>query len=53
VAHDLGLLLPILTGAIYLVDGHAHYSKLDDAQHTDFADLLDHLTTLKVGEHDV
>jgi zinc/manganese transport system ATP-binding protein len=53
VAHDLGLLLPILTGAIYLVDGHAHYSDLDDAEHQDFSDLLKHLTTMKVGEHDI
>jgi zinc/manganese transport system ATP-binding protein len=51
VAHDLGLLLPILQGAIYLVDGHAHYQALDDAKHDDYGDLLEHLTTMKVGEH--
>jgi zinc/manganese transport system ATP-binding protein len=53
VAHDLALLLPILTGAIYLVDGHAHYSDLDDAKHEDYSDLLDHLSTMKVGEHEL
>ncbi|KUI36727.1 metal ABC transporter ATP-binding protein [Mycobacterium sp. GA-2829] len=29
VAHDLNPLLPILTGAIYLLDGHPHYDTLD------------------------
>jgi zinc/manganese transport system ATP-binding protein len=29
VAHDLNPLLPILTGAIYLLDGHPHYDSLD------------------------
>ncbi|GHT82477.1 ABC transporter ATP-binding protein [Actinomycetota bacterium] len=53
VAHDLGLLLPILTGAIYLVDGHAHYCALDDEEHNDYSDLLKHLSTQKVGEHSV
>jgi zinc/manganese transport system ATP-binding protein len=53
VAHDLGLLLPVLTSAVYLVDGHAHYNKLDDADHNDFGDLLEHLTTLRVGDHNV
>ncbi|MDR1861682.1 MAG: ATP-binding cassette domain-containing protein [Candidatus Ancillula sp.] len=53
VAHDLGLLLPILTGSIYLVDGHAHYELLDDAEHKDYSDLLDHLKTMKVGGHAV
>lgn len=53
VAHDLGILLPILTGAIYLVDGHAHYALLDDADHKDYQDLLEHLKTLKVGGHQI
>lgn len=53
IAHDLGLLLPILTGAIYLVDGHAHYGDLDDAEHEDYSDLIKHLTTLKVGDHEL
>lgn len=48
VAHDLALLLPILTGAIYLVDGHAHHSMLDDDAHHDYGDLLDHLKIMKV-----
>lgn len=29
VAHDLNPLLPILTGAIYLLDGHPHFDTLD------------------------
>jgi zinc/manganese transport system ATP-binding protein len=53
VAHDLALLLPILTGTIYLVDGHAHYQKLDDREHTDYSDLLEHLKTQVVGGHDL
>lgn len=53
VAHDLGLLLPVLSSAIYLVDGHAHYQKLDDREHEDYSDLLEHLTTLRVGEHEI
>lgn len=28
VAHDLNMLLPILTGAIYLIDGHPHYADM-------------------------
>lgn len=28
VSHDLGPLLPILTGAVYLLDGHAHYDEI-------------------------
>ena len=27
VAHDLNMLLPILTGAVYLLDGHPHYAR--------------------------
>lgn len=30
VAHDLNMLLPILTGAVYLLDGHPHYAKLNE-----------------------
>ena len=26
VAHDLNMLLPILDGAVYLLDGHPHYA---------------------------
>ncbi|KFI68744.1 ABC transporter ATP-binding protein [Bifidobacterium magnum] len=29
VAHDLNMLLPILTGAVYLLDGHPHYANLN------------------------
>ncbi|WP_300766907.1 ATP-binding cassette domain-containing protein [uncultured Bifidobacterium sp.] len=28
VAHDLNMLLPILTGAVYLLDGHPHYAPI-------------------------
>lgn len=30
VAHDLNMLLPILTGAVYLHDGHPHYAEIHD-----------------------
>ena len=30
VAHDLNPLLPVLTGAVYLLDGHAHYDTIGD-----------------------
>lgn len=30
VAHDLNMLLPILTGAVYLLDGHPHYARLNE-----------------------
>lgn len=29
VAHDLNMLLPILDGAVYLLDGHPHYASLN------------------------
>jgi zinc/manganese transport system ATP-binding protein len=47
VAHDLNPLLSALTGAIYLLDGHAHYDGLDDVVNSD---LLSHLygTAIKV-----
>jgi zinc/manganese transport system ATP-binding protein len=40
VAHDLNPLLSILTGAVYLVDGHAHYGPIGDVVD---GDLLTHL----------
>ena len=40
VAHDLNPLLSILTGAIYLLDGHAHY---DEIGRVVDEDLLSHL----------
>ncbi len=40
VAHDLNMLLPILTGAVYLLDGHPHYAQLDKVLDSD---LLTHL----------
>jgi zinc/manganese transport system ATP-binding protein len=47
VAHDLNPLLSALTGAIYLLDGHAHYDGLDDVVNSE---LLSHLygTAIKV-----
>jgi zinc/manganese transport system ATP-binding protein len=40
VVHDLNPLLSILTGAIYLLDGHAHYGAIGDVVDSD---LLTHL----------
>lgn len=40
VAHDLNMLLPVLTGAVYLLDGHPHYAALDEVLDSD---LLTHL----------
>ena len=45
VSHDLNMLLPILTGAVYLLDGHPHYSPLDGILNSD---LLTHLYGTKV-----
>ncbi|WP_418969899.1 metal ABC transporter ATP-binding protein [Alloscardovia omnicolens] len=47
VAHDLNVLLPILTGAVYLLDGHPHYSSLNNMLDSR---LLTHLygTTVEV-----
>ena len=47
VAHDLNMLLPILDGAVYLLDGHPHYARLDQMLDSD---LLTHLygTTVQV-----
>jgi zinc/manganese transport system ATP-binding protein len=40
VAHDLNPLLPVLTGAIYLLDGHPHFGPIGDVVD---GDLLTHL----------
>ncbi|MFT8705312.1 ABC transporter ATP-binding protein [Bifidobacterium aquikefiricola] len=40
VAHDLNMLLPMLTGAVYLLDGHPHYAAMGDVLD---AELLTHL----------
>ena len=40
VAHDLNPLLSVLTGGIYLVDGHPHYAEIGDVVDED---LLTHL----------
>ena len=47
VAHDLNMLLPILTGAVYLLDGHPHYAKMNEVLDSK---LLTHLygTTVQV-----
>jgi zinc/manganese transport system ATP-binding protein len=47
VAHDLNMLLPILTGAVYLLDGHPHYAEMNTVLDSH---LLTHLygTTVQV-----
>ncbi|NMM99548.1 ABC transporter ATP-binding protein [Bifidobacterium sp. DSM 109958] len=45
VAHDLNMLLPILTGAVYLLDGHPHYAAMDDVLDST---LLTHLYGTRV-----
>lgn len=40
VTHDLNPLLPILAGAVYLLDGHAHYGAIGDVVESE---LLTHL----------
>jgi zinc/manganese transport system ATP-binding protein len=47
VVHDLNPLLPILTGVIYLLDGHAHFGAVGEVVDTE---LLSHLydTPIKV-----
>ena len=40
VAHDLNPLLTVLDGAIYLLDGHAHFDTMDEVVNED---LLSHL----------
>ena len=47
VAHDLNMLLPILTGAVYLLDGHPHYAGMNEVLDSH---LLTHIygTTVQV-----
>jgi zinc/manganese transport system ATP-binding protein len=45
VAHDINMLLPILTGAVYLLDGHPHYSPISNVLDSN---LLTHLYGTKV-----
>lgn len=47
VTHDLNPLLPVLTGAVYLLDGHAHYDGIDNVVDEE---LLSHLygTSMRV-----
>ena len=45
VAHDLNPLLPVLTGAVYLLDGHAHYGAIGDVVD---GELLTHLYGTRV-----
>ncbi|MCH9275632.1 ABC transporter ATP-binding protein [Bifidobacterium amazonense] len=45
VAHDLNMLLPILTGAVYLLDGHPHYAAMNQVLDSD---LLTHLYGTRV-----
>jgi zinc/manganese transport system ATP-binding protein len=42
VAHDLNPLLPVLSGAVYLLDGHPHYDEIGDV-------VDDHLLTHLYG----
>jgi zinc/manganese transport system ATP-binding protein len=46
VAHDLNPLLPVLTDAIYLLDGHPHHDPISDVVQED---LLTHLYGTPVG----
>jgi zinc/manganese transport system ATP-binding protein len=45
VAHDINMLLPVLTGAVYLLDGHPHYSAISNVLDSH---LLTHLYGTKV-----
>jgi zinc/manganese transport system ATP-binding protein len=45
VAHDLNPLLSVLTGAVYLLDGHPHYAAIDEVVDED---LLTHLYGTRV-----
>lgn len=45
VAHDLNPLLPVLSGAVYLLDGHAHYDTIGDVVDEE---LLTHLYGTRV-----
>jgi zinc/manganese transport system ATP-binding protein len=46
VAHDLNPLLPVLTDAVYLLDGHPHHAPIGDVVQED---LLTHLYGTRVG----
>jgi zinc/manganese transport system ATP-binding protein len=46
VAHDLNPLLPVLNGAIYLLDGHPHYDAIGEVVDED---LLSHLYGTRVS----
>ena len=46
VAHDLNPLLPVLTDAVYLLDGHPHH---DEIGHVVQEELLTHLYGTPVG----
>ena len=46
VAHDLNPLLPVLTDAVYLLDGHPHHASIGDVVQED---LLTHLYGTPVG----
>ncbi|OZG50011.1 metal ABC transporter ATP-binding protein [Bombiscardovia coagulans] len=40
VAHDLNVLLPILTGAVYILDGRPHYANIHDVMNSDLLTQL-------------
>ena len=46
VAHDLNPLLPVLTDAVYLLDGHPHHAAIDEVVDEE---LLTHLYGTPVG----
>jgi len=46
VAHDLNPLLPVLTDAVYLLDGHPHHARISDVVQEE---LLTHLYGTPVG----
>ena len=46
VAHDMNPLLSVLTGAVYLLDGHPHYGPIGDVVDED---LLTHLYGTRVA----
>jgi zinc/manganese transport system ATP-binding protein len=55
VSHDLNLLLPILTGAIYLLDGHPHYAPVGNVMDSKLLTHLygTHVEVLKTAEGDM
>lgn len=55
VAHDLNMLLPILTGAIYLLDGHPHYAPIGNVMDSHLLTHLygTHVEVLKTAEGDM